>query len=142
MAFIFIQSALPGELSSNESNFIVQFLVAVFDVNPGSVGFAVRKCAHFTEYLVLGMSTMLLFGEVRLSGLIAWAVGAGYAVTDEFHQLFVAGRSCEVRDMCIDAAGSAVRCDGGLVVEEEYLIYCSNTLLNMLKRVQPISVQC
>ena len=105
MAFIFIQSALPGELSSNESNFIVQFLVAVFDVNPGSVGFAVRKCAHFTEYLVLGMSTMLLFGEVRLSGLIAWAVGAGYAVTDEFHQLFVAGRSCEVRDMCIDAAG-------------------------------------
>jgi len=37
--------------------------------------------------------------------LIAWAVGAAYAVTDEFHQLFVAGRSCEVRDMCIDAAG-------------------------------------
>ena len=48
---------------------------------------------------------MLLFGEMRLSGLIAWAVGAAYAVTDEFHQLFVAGRSCEVRDMCIDAAG-------------------------------------
>jgi len=54
---------------------------------------------------VLGVSTMLLFGEMRLSGLIAWAVGAAYAVTDEFHQLFVAGRSCEARDMCIDAAG-------------------------------------
>ena len=105
MAFIFVQSALPGDLSSNESNFIVQLLVALFDVDAGSVGFAVRKCAHFTEYLVLGGSTMLLFGEMRLSGLIAWAVGAAYAVTDEFHQLFVAGRSCEVRDMCIDAAG-------------------------------------
>ena len=105
MAFIFIQSALPGDLSSNESNFIVQLLVALFDVDARSVGFAVRKCAHFTEYLVLGGSTMLLFGEMRLSGLFAWAVGAAYAVTDEFHQLFVAGRSCEVRDMCIDAAG-------------------------------------
>ena len=105
MAFIFIQSALPGDLSSNESNFIVQILVALFDVDAGSAGFAVRKCAHFTEYLVLGGSAMLMFSEMRLSGLLAWALGTAYAVTDEFHQLFVAGRSCEVRDMCIDAAG-------------------------------------
>jgi len=105
MAFIFIQSALPGDLSSNESNIFVQILVALFDVDADSAGFAVRKCAHFTEYLVLGGSAMLLFSEMRLAGLIAWAVGAAYAVTDEFHQIFVAGRSCEVRDMCIDAAG-------------------------------------
>ena len=105
MAFIFIQSALPGDLSSNESNIFVQILVALFDVDADSAGFAVRKCAHFTEYLVLGGSAMLLFSEMRLGGLIAWAVGAAYAVTDEFHQIFVAGRSCEVRDMCIDAAG-------------------------------------
>jgi len=104
-AFIFIQSALLGDLSSNESNFIVQILVTLFYVDADSAGFAVRKCAHFTEYLVLGGSAMLMFSEVRLSGLLAWAVGAAYAVTDEFHQLFVAGRSCEVRDMCIDAAG-------------------------------------
>ena len=135
MAFIFIQSALPGDLSSNESNIFVQILVALFDVDADSAGFAVRKCAHFTEYLVLGGSAMLLFSEMRLgggeqrvdgekpsgevwpvrrtrlvdrqwlAGLTAWAVGAAYAVTDEFHQIFVAGRSCEVRDMCIDAAG-------------------------------------
>ena len=105
MAFIFIQSALPGNLSSDESNFFVKILVALFNVDAGSVGFAVRKCAHFTEYMVLGGSAMLLFSEMWLSGLIAWAVGAAYSVTDEFHQLFVAGRSCEVRDMCIDAAG-------------------------------------
>ena len=104
-AFIFIQSALPGDLSSNESNFVVQILVALFDVDADSAGFAVRKCAHFTEYLVLGGSVTLLFGEMWLSGLLAWAVGAAYAVTDEYHQMFVAGRSCEVRDMCIDAAG-------------------------------------
>ena len=70
---------------------LFSFLVALFDVDAGSVGFAVRKCAHFSEYLVLGGSTMLLFGEMWISGLIAGAVGAAYAVTDEFHQLFVAG---------------------------------------------------
>lgn len=37
--------------------------------------------------------------------LIAWAIGAVYAVTDEIHQALVPERSCEVRDMIIDAAG-------------------------------------
>ena len=36
---------------------------------------------------------------------IAWAVGAIYAMTDEFHQTLVPGRSGEVLDVCIDAAG-------------------------------------
>ena len=31
--------------------------------------------------------------------------GICYAITDEFHQYFVDGRSCEIRDVCIDAAG-------------------------------------
>ena len=39
--------------------------------------------------------------------LISWAFGTLYAVTDEFHQMFVPGRSCEIRDMCIDSCGVA-----------------------------------
>lgn len=39
--------------------------------------------------------------------LIPWAFGTLYAVTDEFHQMFVPGRSCEIRDMCIDSCGVA-----------------------------------
>ena len=31
-----------------------------------------------------------------------------YACTDEFHQLFVMGRSCEIRDVLIDTLGSFV----------------------------------
>ena len=31
-----------------------------------------------------------------------------YACTDEFHQLFVMGRSCEMRDVLIDTLGSFV----------------------------------
>ena len=37
--------------------------------------------------------------------LTAWLIAAAYAVTDEIHQLFVPGRSCEFRDICIDAVG-------------------------------------
>ena len=40
-----------------------------------------------------------------LCGLIAWGIGALYAVTDEIHQMFSEGRSCEFRDICIDAGG-------------------------------------
>ena len=36
---------------------------------------------------------------------IAWAVGTIYAKKDEFHQTLVPGRSGEVLDVCIDAAG-------------------------------------
>ena len=48
--------------------------------------------------------------EIRLSvmaGLISWGIGSIYAVTDEFHQYFVPGRSCEVRDMLLDSLGVA-----------------------------------
>ena len=35
----------------------------------------------------------------------AWLIGTAYAVTDEFHQSFVPGRSCELRDVVIDSCG-------------------------------------
>ena len=37
--------------------------------------------------------------------LAAWLIGTAYAVTDEFHQSFVPGRSCELRDVMIDSCG-------------------------------------
>ena len=38
-------------------------------------------------------------------GLIAWGIGTLYAVSDEIHQVFIDGRSCELRDIAIDAGG-------------------------------------
>ncbi len=37
--------------------------------------------------------------------LFSWLFGTLYAVTDEIHQLFIQGRSCEFRDVCIDSLG-------------------------------------
>ena len=73
----------------------------------------VRKGAHFFIYTCLGFcSAMTLYyiGKVnkkRTLFITALAFCIFYASTDEMHQLFVAGRSGEIRDVLIDSAGSA-----------------------------------
>ena len=111
MIFIFVQSAFPADLSSRESGLIVSLVRHFIDASPQAITFAVRKCAHFTEYLALGWSLLRPVSE-RLRGkaagtafLTAWLIGAVYAVTDEIHQIFVKDRSCEFGDILIDSAG-------------------------------------
>ena len=74
------------------------------------IDFPVRKCAHATEYAVLGvliLGTAYSFSEDHGKRMIlcCWCAGTAYAATDEIHQLFVPGRSCQFRDVCIDSAG-------------------------------------
>ncbi len=119
MLFIFCQSVLPAELSQQESGVVVRFLAGVTGLEEGLVSFIVRKGAHFLEYLVLGISLFWTVRDLRmkhgrvldgLAGravLVPWVVGVLYAVTDEVHQYFVPGRSCELRDVLIDACGVA-----------------------------------
>lgn len=111
MVFIFIQSALSADLSMQESNVVVKWLSSFLHIQPETLSFIVRKCAHFLEYLVLGIS---MFVSVRdLSRWKRWKIAipaflicAAYAATDELHQMFVQGRSCEVRDILIDSLGA------------------------------------
>ena len=63
-----------------------------------------RKCAHTTEYAVLGA---LLFRALGAE-LPAFAVGVAYAVTDELHQALVRGRHASPFDVAMDAAGVAL----------------------------------
>lgn len=71
----------------------------------------VRKVAHFSifalEGFLLGMAMMLSFRRRWLVGFMAAVGCAGMAVLNELHQTMAEGRSCEVRDMIIDASGSA-----------------------------------
>ena len=109
MLFIFWQSALPAEASKQESGLIVSRLAQWLQADEDLISFVVRKGAHFTEYLLLGVSLFLTVRDLRkrASFWIPWAIGTLYAITDEVHQYFVPGRSCEVRDMIIDACGVA-----------------------------------
>ena len=103
MLLIFIHSAMPADLSSEESGWFVDVFTRIFPflTSTENLTFLIRKAAHFTEYLLLGLS--LRWGIEK--SLPALSVGILYAVSDEIHQHFVPGRSCEFRDICIDAAG-------------------------------------
>ena len=119
MIFIFVQSALPADLSNQESGFLVPLITKLFNIDAEQASFVIRKGAHFTEYTILGIALSFSVRNVWLYklkekgrtvrilfiGIAAWIIGALYAVTDEFHQQFVSGRSCEFRDMLIDFGG-------------------------------------
>ena len=118
MVFIFVQSALPGEVSGAESNVIVQFVSGLTGIPAESLGLFVRKAAHFTEFMILGMCLTLNVKDRLLhkgSSLdlgrlwpASWLMATAYAATDEIHQLFVPERACAFTDVCIDSCGAAL----------------------------------
>ena len=69
----------------------------------------VRKCAHFSEFALLGFCLRLCLeswlGKRRGLTRIAWGGGTAYAALDELHQLLVDGRSGQWTDILIDSAG-------------------------------------
>lgn len=69
----------------------------------------VRKTAHAMEYAVLGLLTAGAYirrgTSIRKGILVPWGIATLYAASDEFHQLFVPGRSGQVSDVVLDSAG-------------------------------------
>lgn len=72
----------------------------------------VRKTAHFMEYACLAV--LVAAALYHAHGMrqkkwigLAWLLTACYAATDEFHQLFVAGRAGRLFDVGIDSLGAA-----------------------------------
>jgi len=70
----------------------------------GTWDLVLRKLAHVAEYAVLGA---LLARAVGGWG-VALALGAAYALSDEVHQSFVAGRRGAPLDVLIDSVGVAL----------------------------------
>lgn len=79
------------------------------------IEYPVRKAAHMTEYAILGLLSFAFYSSWQLRKkryLTALGTVFLYACTDEFHQLFVPGRSGQFTDVCIDTAGAVI----GLVI--------------------------
>ena len=70
--------------------------------------FLVRKTAHFTLYFILGIIVYLLFTSYGVKKILFYSILFCflYACSDEIHQLFIFGRSGELRDVLIDFIGS------------------------------------
>ena len=121
---IFSFSAKPAEESDDMSlsvgYTIGQIFVLGFEEWPAveqedfaeKINYPVRKCAHATEYAVLGvfLAGAVLGGrrDRRLQVLWCFAIGVAYAASDELHQVFVPGRAGRVTDVLIDSAGLIV----------------------------------
>ena len=72
----------------------------------------VRKSAHFTIYFLLGLFIISYIKEYKVitnkEVLITILVVFLYACSDEIHQIFVPGRSGEIRDILIDTLGGSL----------------------------------
>ena len=120
MGFIFSMSCENAEESSNTSGQTIKVVLSTvpeFEKQPEEVKvniieklqFIVRKSAHFIGYMILGIlasGLILYYGNINKKYLLAFLICVIYAISDEIHQLFVPGRSGQVRDVLIDSAGS------------------------------------
>ena len=68
----------------------------------------VRKSAHFCVYLILGLLVMNCFNINKKYILYSVIICMLYSISDEVHQIFVPGRSCELLDIFIDTCGSFI----------------------------------
>jgi VanZ family protein len=70
----------------------------------GTWDLVLRKLAHAAEYALLAALLLRALARPWLAFLFALA----YAVSDEFHQHFVRGRTGTPRDVAVDAAGALI----------------------------------
>ncbi|HWL26442.1 MAG TPA: VanZ family protein [Ureibacillus sp.] len=119
MFIIFCLSHQPANvsnvLSTDVAKVVAQnfgFVSASDDFNLISFNSLIRKFAHFMLYFVLGIvlvSTLRKLGVTGIKGMIlSILVCVLYAITDEWHQLFVDGRGAQWSDVAIDSAGAII----------------------------------
>ena len=127
MVVIFMLSHQSASISSGQSGVFVEQLRHIApSVDQQLLTFLVRKGAHIFAYFVLGILIFNALWRVDLSkfkfnrpAMLSIIVCALYAVSDEFHQLFVSGRSGEIRDIIIDSCAATI---GVFIIS----IFCKN----------------
>ena len=114
-AVIFSFSLQSGEVSGDLSGSVLEVLLGFF--MPGVLEspeklelfhLILRKCAHFTEFMILGVLSSITLKHMKVG--YKSIIGLGYCVLiaslDETLQLFVSGRVGRVQDVMIDSAGA------------------------------------
>lgn len=122
MALIFSFSNQKDVESSNVSDsFIDRTVVKIYKIFNENITkekeneiiekytYPIRKLAHYTLYFILGILSFLVVKDYSINKkLIIYSllICFLYACSDEFHQLFIIGRSARVLDVIIDTFGS------------------------------------
>lgn len=102
-----------------------------------------RKVMHASVYLVLAFFLMILLNIISdhkdywLTLLIALVLSVVFAITDEYHQTFVAGRTGQIMDVIIDSIGAVV----GLIFYTTYHIVYKNGYRKALKEIEENKIE-
>lgn len=107
MGLIFWMSAQPD--SGDQSQSLLTLLLGPLAermtlAQMDMVHHGFRKAAHFTEYAILGLLWVWNLGRAAIP--LAWGLTTAYAISDEFHQIFVKNRGPSVFDVGIDSLGA------------------------------------
>lgn len=129
MAVIFSFSSQTAIQSNQTSGGIIRKLAEIFisdfhilpDIEQDRIisdlQSIVRTAGHTTEYMVLGMLCAFALCQYRLSFKkrisISVCICLLYAISDEVHQIFVAGRTFQLSDIGFDLLGSLT---GSLII--------------------------
>lgn len=123
MAVIFYFSSCDGTESAQTSSRAVDFIVVALQKLPAlslspeetkelaeALTYPIRKFAHMAEYGILAWCFFLgIYNLVKWYPYIpAFICTFLYAGTDEFHQLYVQGRTGRVSDVLIDSIGALI----------------------------------
>lgn len=114
MGVIFYFSHQSGDASMQLSDGFLDSFKSLFQnfLDYHTLSYIVRKIAHFTEYFILGLLIYHLVKQYRVISKteIIWMIlfCVIYAMSDEFHQVFIGGRSPKVFDVIIDSLGSSL----------------------------------
>lgn len=120
MTVIFYMSSQPAvssdDMSKGVTKLIIQFVSIIYplDIEVDTTQFwvdkfnhTVRKLAHVTEYLILGILVANAYKKRGVKGykllIYSFVLCFTYAASDEFHQYFVPGRGPGWGDVMIDS---------------------------------------
>ena len=105
---IFTRSMQPAEISDQESGLVLEIIGRFLPMD--LTMYQIRKAAHFLEFAVLGILAQIMFGGLcrTWKGSVLFSIVAGLviALCDETIQLFVLGRTGQVKDIWLDLSGA------------------------------------
>lgn len=101
-----------GNDSSSQSNFFADIILQFINIDKETLTFLIRKIAHMSEYAILALFTYYALIKIafnkRIIFQITFLISFLYACSDEFHQLFISGRSGQFTDIIIDSTGCLI----------------------------------